>query len=111
MVFGEIQFLSKVSHDSTEISYKDKLSDFLKSAVKDKGNTIMAMQNFKGMVFLSYRKKDRQIAQQLMKELHNDKELYDLCIWYDEFLTPGEKFNDEIELLLANCDLMILNKY
>ena len=107
--FGEYQFLSKVSTDSTEVSYKDKLSDFLSSIIHSQEKTSLIMRNFKGLVFLSYRKKDRAIAQQLIREIHNTEELYDLCIWYDEFLTPGEDFNNEIELLLQHSDLMILN--
>ena len=107
--FGEYQFLSKVSNDKTEVSYKDKLTDFLKSIIKSQEQTFLIMQNFKGLVFLSYRKKDREVAQKLMREIHNDKELYDLCIWYDEFLTPGESFNDEISVLLQACDLMLHN--
>ena len=107
--FGEYQFLSKVSNDKTEVSYKDKLTDFLKSIIKSQEQTFLIMQNFKGLVFLSYRKKDREVAQKLMREIHNDKDLYDLCIWYDEFLTPGESFNDEISVILQACDLMLLN--
>ena len=51
---------------------------------------------FAAKIFLSYRKKDRALARELMRTIHQDPLLRDVAIWYDEFLTLGEDFNAEI---------------
>ena len=51
---------------------------------------------FDAYVFLSYRKKDRKHAQRLMRLIHENRQFRDIAIWYDEFLVPGESFNEAI---------------
>jgi hypothetical protein len=63
---------------------------------------------FDACVFLSYRKKDRKYAQELMRLIHKNDFCRDIAIWYDEFLTPGEDFNNSIEEALGKSELFVL---
>lgn len=47
-------------------------------------------------VFLSYRKKDRKHAKELMRLIHANRFCLDIAIWYDGFLAAGEDFNAAI---------------
>ena len=40
--------------------------------------------------------------------LHRDLKCRDIAIWYDEFLTPGENFNDSIQAALEKSGLFVL---
>ena len=59
-------------------------------------------------IFLSYRKKDRFHANELMKLIHKNPTFRDIAIWYDEFLVPGENFDENIEQALQKSDLIAL---
>ena len=107
-IIGDIQFLNKYSTDSTEISYDKKLNDFLSSVLVSKETKEEVKSAFSCYIFLSYRKKDRKYAQQLMNVIHSNKEFRDVAIWYDEFLTPGDNFNEEILSALLKSDLFAL---
>lgn len=63
---------------------------------------------FDAYIFLSYRKKDRRYANELMKLIHNNDEFRDIAIWYDEFLTPGESFKENIDRMLHDSKLFTL---
>jgi len=105
---GDIQFLDKNVVDLTAISYDEKLKKFLDAVLigDELGEQIRAA--FDAYVFLSYRKKDRKYAQELMKLIHSNEFARDIAIWYDEFLTPGENFNNAISEALEKCDVFTL---
>ena len=63
---------------------------------------------FDAYVFLSYRKKDRRYAQQLMRLIHQNPFCRDIAIWYDEFLVPGEDFNGAIRKAMEKSELFAL---
>ena len=106
--FGELQYIDSCAQDITAISYEDKLKKYLDSVLI---NTKMAQrirEAFDAYIFLSYRKKDRAYANELMKLIHKDPQCRDIAIWFDEFLTPGESFKDNIDKMLTNSDLFAL---
>ena len=105
---GNLQFLNKYSNDMTEISYDEKLKKYLESVLIGNELAEKIRAAFDAYVFLSYRKKDRKYAQELMKLIHKNKFCRDIAIWYDEFLTPGENFNDSIKEALLKSDLFVL---
>ncbi len=51
---------------------------------------------FDAYIFISYRKKDRQYAQELMRLIHRIPFCEDVATWYDEFLIPGEEWDKNI---------------
>lgn len=43
-----------------------------------------------------------------MRLIHKNKFCRDIAIWYDEFLKPGENFNDSIKEALQKSNLFVL---
>ena len=106
--FGDIQFLAPHVQDSTALPYQEKLKKFLESVLVGDELAEQVRAAFDAYIFLSYRKKDRREAQQLMRLIHENDFCRDIAIWYDEFLTPGENFNQAIEEALKKSNLFTL---
>lgn len=106
--FGEIQYLSATNVDPTAISYEDKLDRFLASVLVAGDLVDRIRSAFDAYIFLSYRKKDRKYANELMRLIHSNPECRDIAIWFDEFLTPGESFKDNITKILQDSSLFAL---
>ncbi len=105
---GDLQFLDKHNTDITAISYEEKLKKYLESVLIGDEMAEKIRAAFDAYVFLSYRKKDRKYAQELMHLIHKNEFCRDIAIWYDEFLTPGENFNDSIKEALQKSGLFVL---
>ena len=105
---GDIQFLDPNSRDATAISYEEKLTKYLTSVLIGDELAEKIRKAFDAYIFLSYRKKDRKYAQELMRLIHKNEFCRDIAIWYDEFLTPGENFNKSIEDALKKSKLFAL---
>ncbi len=107
-VCGDIQFLDKNQNDLTAIPYEEKLKRHLESVLL--GDELMAKVRaaFDEYIFLSYRKKDRGYAQELMRLIHENEFCRDIAVWYDEFLKPGENFNDSIKEAMKRSKLFAL---
>ena len=101
---GELQFLDYNETDHTVESFEVKLEKFLSSVLIGEELAEKIRAAFDAYVFLSYRKKDRKYAQQLMRLIHENKYYRDIAIWYDEFLVAGENFNEAIEAALQKSD-------
>lgn len=96
-VCGNLQILNKHDPDPTALPFKDKLKLFLDTVLLKDETILKIRKAFAAYIFLSYRKKDRRYAQEVMKLIHKDPFTRDIAIWYDEFLTPGEDFNESIK--------------
>jgi len=105
---GDIQYLDEFTLDPTAISYDKKLENFLNSVLISDELAEKIRNAFDAYIFLSYRKKDRKYAQELMKLIHKNDFCRDIAIWYDEFLVPGESFNDAIADALKKSKLFAL---
>ncbi len=105
---GSLQYLNKYKKDDTAISYEEKLDRYLNSVLIGDELSARVRAAFDAYIFLSYRKKDRVYAQELMRLIHKNDFCRDIAIWYDEFLTPGENFNDSIEEALKKSRLFTL---
>ena len=106
---GEIQLLYRNEGDPSALSFHEKLTAFLSKALIDNGLTERIRAAFDAYIFLSYRKKDRRYARELMRLIHKNELCRDVAIWYDEYLLPGEKFNDSIKRALETSELFVLN--
>lgn len=103
-----LQYLNRLDEDPTAIPYKEKLSKYLKTVlVSDKLET-QIREAFYAYIFLSYRKKDRFYAQQIMEMIHRNDLCRDIAIWYDEYLTPGEDFSDSIRDAFVKSDIFVM---
>lgn len=105
---GDLQFLNPNVRDDTEINFEDKLKKFLDSVLINDELAAKVRAAFDAYVFLSYRKKDRRYAQELMRLIHNNDFCRDIAIWYDEFLVPGENFNDAIRDAMEKSELFAM---
>lgn len=93
---GTLMVLDKSAQDATALKYEDKLKRFLNAVLVGDEQAARIRAAFDAYIFLSYRKKDRKYAQDLMRLIHKNDFARDIAIWYDEFLTPGEDFNTNI---------------
>ena len=107
--FGSLQYLKRgEGADSTEIPYREKLKRFVGSVLISSETAERVRAAFDMYIFLSYRKKNRAAANELMRLIHRNPLCRDIAVWYDEYLTPGENFNDEIRQALEKSELFIL---
>ena len=104
----DLQFLNKYDADITAISYDEKLQKYLESILIGDELAEKIRAAFDAYVFLSYRKKDRRYAQELMRLIHKNEFCRDIAIWYDEFLVPGENFNSSIKEAIKKSKLFVL---
>jgi len=107
-IFCKLQFLDAFAKDSTQIAYTEKLKKYLDSVLSSNEEANRIRNEFDAYIFLSYRKKDRQQANELMKIIHSNPMCRDISIWYDEFLIPGENFNENISVALKKSDLFTM---
>ena len=107
-VCGSIQYLNPVVNDGTAIAYGSKLTSFLSSILLDKDIKKSIEKEFDTTIFLSYRKIDRAYAQDLMELIHRKEVFRDVAIWYDEFLTPGEDYNNSISDAIKDSSVFVM---
>ncbi|MBR4444779.1 MAG: tetratricopeptide repeat protein [Solobacterium sp.] len=109
-ICGDLQYLDKyaATNDPTALPYADKLKKYLKSVLVSDELAQKIRDAFDAYIFLSYRKKDRKYAQQIMHLIHKNDFCRDIAIWYDEFLIPGENFNDAIEAAMQKSSLFAM---
>ncbi len=106
--FGDLQYLKTYSKSDTEVDYKNKLKNYLESVLISDELANRVRQAFDAYIFLSYRKKDRQYANSLIKMIHNNPQCENIAIWFDEFLIPGESFREGIDRILNDSKLFTL---
>lgn len=104
----KIQVVNRNVNDPTATPYDDVLDTYLKSVLVGDELAEKVRDAFDAYVFLSYRKKDRRHAQRLMHLIHENRQFRDIAIWYDEFLVPGEKYNDAIRDAFQKSGLFAL---
>ena len=107
-ICGDLQLLNKNDPDPAALPYEEKLEKFLSSVLVGGQLAAQIRDAFDAYVFLSYRKKDRRYAQQLMRLIHKNDFCRNIAIWYDEFLVPGENFNEAIAEALKKSALFAL---
>ena len=122
-VFGSYQLLMPYVVDSTKIPFDEILEERLKNIfTSDRDNhyiyqregvfpdkfTNMIQSAFRGSVFLSYRKSDRKLARKMIGAIRSDPRLIDVMIWFDEYLVPGEDYNDELQRRISECDVFLI---
>ena len=88
--------------------FDKKLEKFLNNTLFGGESAKRIESEFTSSIFLSYRKKDVDSARKLIDVLRKDKALNDVIVWYDNYLTVGEDYNEEIASALSSCDLFAL---
>ena len=108
MVCGKIQYLDAAKIDETALDFEHKLIAFLNDILLDSSTSEKIRDAFDAYIFLSYRKKDRKHANEIMRLIHKNDFMRDIAIWYDEYLVPGEDYSDAIEDAILKSKLVTL---
>lgn len=87
-------------------NFEDKIERFITLLFADKKLKRQITKSFDAKIFLSYRKRDRNHAKKLIKLIHGS--FKNVGIWFDDYLTSGEKFDSEILAAIKDCDFMAL---
>ncbi|MCD8120848.1 MAG: TIR domain-containing protein [Clostridiales bacterium] len=106
--YGDIQLLRMEVTDRTEIPYYQKLGRDLGAILLENKEIERIKQAFSGKIFLSYRKKERIYANELMHTIHSIPSLRNVSIWFDEFMSSGERWSDQIDDALKQSDVFLL---
>lgn len=107
-VCGNIQVLDGTGQDDTAIPFNKKLEKFLDSILIGDETVQKIREAFDAYIFLSYRKKDRKHAEKIMHLIHDNPFMRDVAIWYDEYLVPGEQFDEAIRDAMLKSKLVAL---
>ncbi len=108
-ICASIQLISRFGADPTATPYEEILDNYLNIVLISDEMAEQVKAEFKTYAFLSYRKTDRFQAQRLMRLVHDNKKYWDIAIWYDEFLVPGEYFDGAIKDAFDKSSLYILS--
>lgn len=103
---GNLQSLSKLVDG--EEKYKSKLKEYIESVLVSDELRKQVQEAFDAYIFLSYRKKDKKHAENIMHLIHENEFCRDIAIWYDEFLKPGQDFNESIGEALKKSKLFAM---
>lgn len=108
-IVGAYHCLSMCTNDETQIDFHKKLGTYLDQVLGEDEMKEKVRNAFNMKLFLSYRKKDRAILNELIQKIHADPRCDAVGFWYDEYLVPGEKYDDEIDEHIRDCDLVVFN--
>lgn len=90
--------------DYTKISYEEGLRRRIESITISKELYNQIEEEEEAYIFVSYRKKDVEEAKNFMKSIHEMDGADEIGLWYDNYLMPGENFEEAIHEHLVNCD-------
>ncbi|MBQ1341476.1 MAG: toll/interleukin-1 receptor domain-containing protein [Erysipelotrichaceae bacterium] len=103
-IFGKTQFIK--THDP---NYSEQLKRFLDDIFVQRSEFNRIERAFEYNVFLSYRKKDKILIKKFINEIHRVPELARrVGIWYDDYLTVGESYDDNIKKEIEKCDFVVM---
>ena len=106
-LFGAVQYIDRFSTD-LPITYMDSLRGYLSKYEKNTSLRERIAKELDANVFVSYRHKDREIMKSLIEMIHDDPRCRDIGVWYDDMLTAGNDFNNEILDSVRAADVFIL---
>lgn len=107
---GNIQFLQDNGVTNNYTSLEDKIKNFYNRVTKkEKLFSDDAFSScFANKIFISYRRMDRPKARHLIDKVLDDEELYDVGLWYDEFLSIGKEYDIEINDKIKESTIMLM---
>ena len=105
---GSLHCLDRNVFAGDDSGYRNKLKEYLDYFLISAEDTGRIREQFRACIFLSYRKKDKEYARELIRRIHRLDKYYDVAVWYDDYLVPGRSFEDEIFGAMDRSDLFIL---
>ncbi len=106
--FPQIQVLNRHDTDRSALPYEEKLARFLEPILLGDHLAQQVAGAFRARAFLSYRKQDRAQVLDLVRRIQDQPACRGIGIWYDEFLTPGEAFDEALAQTIRGSDLFLL---
>jgi len=106
--FGSMEYLDRENGNGDLEGYEEKLGKYLQAILISDELAAKVRAAFDAYVFLSYRKKDRKYADELMRLIHSNPACRDVAVWYDEYLIPGEDFEDTIRNALHKSNFFAM---
>ena len=91
-----------------KLTYEERLSRYLKTSIVDEPTAKKIKEAFDDYVFLSYRKKDKAYVNKVLSSIYKNKAMRDVAVWWDNYLTPGEKYSEEITENISKSKAMVL---
>lgn len=91
-----------------EHSFHAKLKAFLSSNMFEDQKLSELYEHFDANVFLSYRKQDKPLAAEVIRLINSASECRGYALWYDEYLTVGENYDNEIRQYVEVSDVFLL---
>lgn len=88
--------------------FKERLTRTLSPMLVTDETVDQVRNSFDAYVFLSYRKKDRLFVKDLINLIHRDERCRDIAVWYDDYLVPGEDFNESIREAMKKSSVFAL---
>lgn len=107
-VFAQTEYLELCSYDDSRRPLEERLVEYLDKRIASDEDRERVHEAFARRLFMSYRKKDRSYVVKLIEQIHDDEDLQDVAIWYDELLELGEDYNQNIDDSLVSSDLFLL---
>lgn len=104
--FGTVQLLDR--RGTLTSDYSRRLRERLDELDLDNTLRTSIAGHFDATLFLSYRHIDRSLANRLMGVIHDTPVLRDVAIWYDDQLTVGIDYNEEILNSVRSADVFVL---
>ena len=98
-------YITAFQKSPTEKPFEEKLKTALERHLAGDETIKRIQKAFSARIFLSYRKIDREFANQLIHKIQENPDFEGVGIWFDEFLDPGENFNESIAAEMNACNL------
>jgi len=105
---GRFQSLKKTVKGPEPLPYKERLRKYLSQTLIGDQLSQKVLNAFDAQIFLAYRKADRQYAHQFMRMVHECPRFRNVAIWYDEFLSTGENYTEEIDTAIQHSNVFAM---
>lgn len=88
--------------------YEEKLHRALDDALVSDEITQRVRDIFQNHLFVSYCREDKPHAEQVIRLIHQNKDMRMISVWYDKYLTLGKDFEQTLKEKLEHCQLFAL---
>ena len=107
-ICGKIHFLQDGIDKNQYTSLDEKIINFYNELFEPQDKGLVELKPLVNKIFISYRRKDKKDVRKLIDLIQCSDELFDVGLWYDEFLTTGQKYDYEITSKIDNSTMMII---
>ena len=85
-----------------------QLRDMFADSLQREADSAKITASFDARLFLSYRKKDRALAEKLIRVLRSAYPLDHVGVWFDEYIIPGEDYSKDIDDAIRDSAIFLL---